>query len=71
MKTILSLLFVGYIFSACTQTTVPMTVKDENFHYKQAKAIITSQKKNRKNQIKTAQKLHKKELNQLRTLSKK
>lgn len=71
MKTILSLLFVAYIFSACSQTTVPMVVKSENFHYKQAKAIIETQKKARKNQLKAAQKMRKKELNELRAYTKK
>jgi len=64
-------MFVAYIVSACTQATVPMVVKSENFHYKQAKAIIETQKKVRNNQLKAAQKLRKKELNELKAYTKK
>lgn len=63
--------FAGIILLvACSPVTMPTSAKSENFNYKQAKAIIDSQKKVRKKQMKAARKARKKEINEIRALSK-
>lgn len=63
--------FAGIILlAACSPVTMQATSKNENFNYKQAKAIIDSQKKVRKKQMKAAKKARKKEINEIRALSK-
>lgn len=57
------------IFSSCTGVTVPPSSKAEDFNLKQAKAIISSQHKVRKKQLKMERKRRNHEMHDLKALS--
>jgi len=69
MKTILAILSIVFAMAACNPVTVPMCSKAENFNYKQAKNIITSQKKVRKKQLKAVRKQRDKEIRDIKTFT--